>query len=385
MANKFCFGFFYWGRIGVSLVLLFLLEPVSLKGQSLTDPMATSITKKVYASLFEIQHKGVVFGHQDDLAYGVGWKYMDGNSDIKVVTGEYPGLYGWDIANIESNNPNNIDGVPFQKMKQYILDGFHRGGLITISWHAANPLTGRNAWDTTHGTVASILPGGAKHSLFITWLDRVASFLQELKTKEGVSIPVLFRPFHEFTGNWFWWCKNNATPKEFIALWKFTISYLRDQKKLHHLIYVYNTADYKTEKDFLERYPGDEWVDVLSFDRYQFDDPRGTAVFNEVVGSQLKILNKVAIEKNKPAALAETGFEAIPDSTWWTGTLYPLLKRYPLAFVLVWRNHGFMPSTGKMHHYAPYPGHPSAEDFKKLSTLPDIFFEKRLRDLKIYQ
>jgi mannan endo-1,4-beta-mannosidase len=385
MRNKFCFVFFYWGRIGVSLVLLFLLVPAILRAQTMTDTQATELTKKAYASLFRIQQKGVVFGHQDDLAYGVGWKYVDGNSDVQLVTGEYPGLYGWDIANIESNDSRNIDGVPFQKMRQYILDGFNRGGLITISWHAANPLTGGNAWDTTHGTVASILPGGSKHALFITWLDRAAAFLHPLKTKEGIAIPILFRPFHEFTGNWFWWCKNNATPEEFIQLWKFTVSYLRDQKQLHHLIYVYNTADYKTENDFLERYPGDEWVDVLSFDRYQFDGPKGTAVFNEVVGNQLRILNKVATERNKPAALAETGFEAIPDSTWWTGTLYPLLKKYPLAFVLVWRNHGYMPSIGKMHHYAPYPGHPSAEDFKKLSTFPDIFFEKRLRELKIYQ
>ncbi len=385
MSIKFCFGFLYWRRIGVSLVLLFLLAPASLMAQLMTDPQASPLTKKAYASLFAIQQQGIVFGHQDDLAYGVGWKYVDGNSDVKLVTGEYPGLYGWDIANVELKDSKNIDGVPFQKMREYILDGFTRGGLITVSWHAANPLTGGNAWDTTHGTVASILPGGSKHALFITWLDRAAAFLHTLKTKEGIAIPILFRPFHEFTGNWFWWCKNNSTPEQFIQLWKFTVSYLRDQKQLHHLIYVYNTADYKTEKDFLERYPGDEWVDVLSFDRYQFDGPMGTAVFNEVVGNQLKILNKVAVERNKPAALAETGYEAIPDTTWWTGTLYPLLKKYPLAFVLVWRNHGFMQSTGKMHHYAPYPGHSSANDFKKLSTYSDIFFEKRLRELNIYQ
>jgi hypothetical protein len=299
MSNKFCFGFFYWGRIGVSLVLLFLLAPASLWAQSMTDAQATQLTKKAYASLFAIQQQGVVFGHQDDLAYGVGWKYVDGNSDVQLVTGEYPGLYGWDIANIESNDSKNIDGVPFHKMRQYILDGFNRGGLITISWHSANPLTGGNAWDTTHGTVSSVLPGGSKHELFITWLDRAAAFLQTLKTKEGIAIPILFRPFHEFTGNWFWWCKNNSTPEHFIQLWKFTVSYLRDQKQLHHLIYVYNTADYKTEKDFLERYPGDEWVDVLSFDRYQFDGPKGTTLFNEVVGNQLKILNKVAVERNK--------------------------------------------------------------------------------------
>ena len=377
--------FFNWGRIGVSLVLLFLLVPNKHFAQALADPAATTLTKKLYTSLFEIQKKGVVFGHQDDMAYGVGWKYIKGNSDIKLVTGEYPGIYGWDIAHIEIKSPNNIDDVPFANMKQYIQEGFTRGGLITLSWHAKNPLTGGNAWDTTHGTVASILPGGLKHTKYVDWLNQVAGFLCELKTKEGIQIPVLFRPFHEFTGNWFWWCKNTCTPAEFKELWRFTISYLRDVKKIHHLIYVYNTADYKTEEDFLERYPGDEWVDVLSFDRYQFEGTNGTAVFNDVMTKQLTILNKVSEERKKPAAIAETGFEAIPDSNWWTGTLYPLLKKVPLVYVLVWRNHGFMKSTGKMHHYAPYPGHTSSSDFIKLFNFPDIFFEKKIQAQKIYQ
>lgn len=383
--KRICFGFFNWSRIGISLVLLFLIAPSTLFAQSMVDTHATQLTKKVYASLFEIQKKGVVFGHQDDLAYGVGWKYIDGNSDIKLITGEYPGIYGWDIAHIETNSSTNIDQVPFDKMKQYIVEGFHRGGLITISWHAPNPLTGGNAWDTTHGTVTSILPNGQKHQLYLQWLDRAAAFLESLKTTEGKQIPILFRPFHELTGNWFWWCKNTCTPEEFKALWKFTVSYLRDKKQLHHLIYVYNTADFKSQSEFLERYPGDEWVDVLSFDRYQFEGTNGIAVFNKVMNDQLTIMNQVAILKNKPAALAETGYEAIPDPAWWTGTLFPLLRKYPLAFVLVWRNHGFMPSTGKMHHYAPYPGHLSAEDFQKMFSFPELFFERRLRELKIYE
>jgi mannan endo-1,4-beta-mannosidase len=383
--NNFWFRFLNNSRISILLVLLFLVAPVSVFAQIMVDASATPLTKKAYASLFEIQKRGVVFGHQDDLAYGVGWKYIDGNSDIKLITGEYPGIYGWDIAHIEKKSTTNIDKVPFDKIKRYIVEGFDRGGLITISWHAPNPLTGGDAWDTTHGTVASILPNGQKHQQYIQWLDRVTAFLQALKTKEGIQIPILFRPFHELTGNWFWWCKNSCSPDEFKQLWRFTVSYLRDKRQLHHLIYVYNTADFGSSTEFLERYPGDEWVDVLSFDRYQFEGKNGTALFNEVMTNQLTILNQVAIQKNKPVALAETGYEAIPDPTWWTATLYPLLKKYPLAFVLVWRNHGFMPSTGKMHHYAPYPGHLSEADFKKFHSFPEIFFETKIRELKIYE
>lgn len=374
-----------FSRVSFTLILLFFFFSISLSAQKLVDASATPSTNRLYKALFNIQKKGVVFGHQDDMAYGVGWKYVKGQSDIKSVVGEYPGLYGWDIAYIESDSVYNIDGVPFQKMRQFIVEGYNRGGLITVSWHAPNPFTGGSAWDTTKGTVASILPGGAKHQLYINWLNSVSSFLQSLQTKDGQLIPVLFRPFHELTGNWFWWCKNVSTPAEFIQLWQFTVSYLRDIKQLHHLIYVYNTADFNSDKEFLERYPGDEWVDVLSFDRYQFDGPDAAAAFKQVVTNQLSILSLQATLKNKPAAIAETGFEAIPDSFWWTQTLYPLLKKHTLSYVLVWRNHGYMPATNKMHYYAPYPNQRSAIDFKKFSLFPDIFFEKGVRSFNVYQ
>jgi beta-mannanase len=84
-----------------------------------------------------------------------------------------------------------------------------------------------------------------------------------MKDKYGNPIPVLFRPFHELTGNWFWWCKNVCTPDEFKALWRFTVSYLREQKR-----YVYNTAGFANESDFMASYPGDDMVDVVSFDQY---------------------------------------------------------------------------------------------------------------------
>ena len=84
---------------------------------SLSDKKATSETKALYKNLNTLVQKGFLFGHQDDLAYGVKWKYEDGKSDIKDVVGDYPAVYGWDIAGLENDSPNNIDGVPFEKMK----------------------------------------------------------------------------------------------------------------------------------------------------------------------------------------------------------------------------------------------------------------------------
>jgi mannan endo-1,4-beta-mannosidase len=103
------------------------------------------------------------------------------------------------------------------------------------------------------------------------------------------------------------------------------------------------------------------------------------------MNQQLGILTKLASDKQKIAAIAETGYEAIPDTNWWTGTLYPLLKQYPVSHVLVWRNAGFMKSTQKMHYYAPYPGQVSVPDFKLFYTYPKMLFEKQLATKNIYQ
>lgn len=368
-----------------TLLLFLLFACISPAfAQKLSNDKATSITKTLYQNLYQLSKNHILFGHQDDLAYGVGWKYQAGRSDIKDVVSDYPAIYGWDISKIEHQSDKNIDGVPFNKMREFIKAAYQKGAVITISWHFDNPLTGGSSWDTTRNTVKSILPNGEKHQLYKTWLDRAATFLHSLKGSKGEAIPVLFRPFHELTGNWFWWGSHGTTPQEMKAIWQFTTNYLRHTKKLDQLIMVYNTNDFKTEADFLRSYPGDDYVDVLSFDTYQFDLNKKQD-FIDAIKKQSEIVTKLAKEKKKLAAFAETGFENIPDPSWWTETLWPAIKDYPLSYVLVWRNAGYMPATKKMHYYAPYKGQLSAKDFKKFYQNKEVLFEKTLRTKKIYQ
>ena len=361
-----------------------LLGSCALNAQSLSDPKATKETVALYKNLHQLSKKHILFGHQDDLAYGVNWKYVADKSDIKDVVNDYPAVYGWDMGRIELGAAKNIDGVPFEQMRKYIQEGYRKGAVITLSWHFDNPLTGGSSWDTTKNSVAAILPGGAKHQLYISWLDKAAQFMQSLKGSKNEAIPILFRPFHELTGNWFWWGRNTATPTELKQAWRFTIDYLRNKKQLHNLIIVYNTNDFTTEQQFLERYPGDDLVDVVSFDLYQFEQ-KDKQKFINAVRHQSTILTKVAQQKNKLAAFAETGFEAIPDPTWWTETLWPAIKGYPLAYVLVWRNAGYSATMKKMHYYAPYRGQVSDKDFKKFYQNSTILFEKAIGTKKIYQ
>lgn len=351
------------------------------------DKEATKETKALYNNLKTLAQKGFMFGHQDALAYGVNWKYEKGRSDVKDVTGDYPAVYGWDLGGIERDNSSvNLDGVPFKKMKQFIREAYDRGGVITVSWHADSPWgNGKNAWDTTHGTVTSILPGGVNHELFKTWLDKVAGFFSSLKGSKGEAIPVLFRPFHELTGNWFWWCRNTCSEEEFRILWRFVSYYLQKEKGLHNLLYVYNTSgDFKSKEEFLQRYPGDDMVDMLSFDAYQYDDPQKSDWFVKNTNGLLQMVGEAAKERNKLFAFGETGYEAIPYAAWWTNTLLKAIGENKISYVLVWRNHGLASWNNKMHYYAPYKGQVSENDFLQFYQLPQSILEKEAAAEKLY-
>lgn len=345
------------------------------------DKKATKETVNLYHNLKALQKKGFMFGHQDALAYGVGWQYEKGRSDIKDVTGDYPAVYGWELGNLELDHLTNLDSVPFARMKQLIRDGYNRGGVITISWHLNNPLTGKTAWNPAEGTMKSVLPGGEKHELFKIWLNKVASFLNDLKGSKGEFIPVIFRPYHELNGSWFWWGGKNSTAEELQSLWRFTVSYLRDEKKLHHLLYAYNTDRFSTKEDYLDKYPGDEWVDLIGFDIYQRNNTNEQFISD--IDKMLSLLDGMAKEKNKIAALTEFGGN-LKDNNWWTDTFLKGIGSHQIAYVLGWRNAGGKPG-GTFEAYVPYKDHGASENFKKFYSAERTFFQKDVSPMHLYK
>jgi hypothetical protein len=356
------------------------------------DANATSATKTLYNNLFRLQHKGIMFGHQDDIAYGVGWMLYPGRSDIKALVNDYPAVYGFDLGYIERFSPHNIDSVPFNKMAELIKKAYERGGLITLSWHSANPYNGKTTWDVSSGSVASVLPGGSKHELFKQWLHTVALFIKNLKSFNGETIPVLFRPYHECTGGWFWWGKGACTNEEYKSLWRFTITQLKEIERVHNVLYVFNTADFYDQKEWEERYPGNDFVDVVSFDAYQNADIiGGRKDFIRNNRMRLAVLTDFAKSNNKLSAFAETGSENLPDANWYTKALYETIKDFPISYVLVWRNGGLKKSNKGLWQYQPNNSffvptiqHASANDFKTFYSLPNIIFQDKLSMERIY-
>ncbi len=374
-----------------AFLVLFSCKGISQTASSIPVPVdkkATAETIALYKNLFRLKEKGYMFGQQDALAYGVNWKYEEGRSDIKDVTGDHPAVYGWDFGRIENNEAKDLDGVPFDKMREWMKQVYDRGGVNTVSWHVNNPLSGKDAWDNPSGTVASVLPGGSQHEKYKGWMDNAAEFLLTLKGSDGKAIPILYRPYHEFTGDWFWWCKNTTTPEQFKELWKFTVTYFQG-KGVHNLIYVYNTsnANVATEADFMEYYPGDEWVDMVSFDIYQGGEGEKRYKFLKETRNIVAIMEKVAREHNKLCAIAETGYEAVPDAKWWTGTLAEAIGDHKISYVLVWRNHGWNEwmKPPRMHYYGPYKGDVSEKDFTEFYNKKNTLFQSDVTKEKLYR
>ena len=113
------------------------------------------------------------------------------------------------------------------------------------------------------------MPGGELHEKYKSILQRVGEYARNLTGVYGENIPVIFRPFHEYDGSWFWWGANHCTPDEFKELYRFTVTYLRDTLQVHNFIYAFSPdCKFKTLEEFLVRYPGDEYVDLIGMDNY---------------------------------------------------------------------------------------------------------------------
>lgn len=335
---------------------------------SMVDPKATERTKALYANLWLIQQHGVMFGHHDYPSYGIGWKGDPGRSDVKDITGDHPAVYSLDMHNI---TPKKIE---------LIKRTYHEGGVSMLVWHQDNPLTegpgqqypAGTAWDNTKCVDQILTEGSALNIKYKERLDKVADALLAMKDDDGEPIPVIFRPLHEHTQAWNWWGSKATTDQEFISFWRFIVSYLRDTRGCHNVIYaispqmdaVYDDA----EGRILFRWPGDQWVDLIGIDCYH---GRNYKAFEANVNA----LEHVAIMKNKPVGVTETGLENHHHADYWTHDVLPYLRGKRISMVTAWRN------DNPRHAYGPYPSDTTAEDFELFYEDDYTIFQQDLPDM----
>ncbi|MCU4157286.1 beta-mannosidase [Carboxylicivirga sp. A043] len=360
-------------RISLFILSLFFLIACQPAHQKELSPQ-----EELLHTLKAVKTKAVLFGHQDTYAYGYYWNNVEGNSDVKRVTGDYPAVFGWELGGIEKGVKANLDTVYFDDIRRYAVTAYQQGGINTISWHPFAVIDRVDSWNTETRVVEKIIPGGEYHEAFKKDMDVLAGYLNSIVTPEGVKVPFIFRPWHEMDGTWFWWGVNSCTAEDFKALFRFTVDYLRNEKGVDQMLVAYSPdRNFNTIEEYLTWYPGDEYVDVVGMDNYY--DLYTDGLLDEAI-RKLHIVIDYANKTDKVSALTETGYENIPDSTWYMSKLGVVLADPKVAsnisYTLVWRNDPLK------HFFFPYPEHASAIYAKEMLARENVWL---LNDLTEYK
>ncbi|GAA0290608.1 mannan endo-1,4-beta-mannosidase [Gracilibacillus halotolerans] len=326
----------------------------------LADSQASNYTKALFSYLQSTSGQHILFGHQHATDEGLTLtndppRVASEQSEVLNAVGDYPAIFGWDTLSIdgfekpgiEGDVPQSIDNLAASMKKAHEL-----GGVIVLSMHPMNFATGGDFYDTSGETVTHILPGGKHHNDFTAWLDNIATLAHKVKDENGESIPIIFRPFHEQTGAWFWWGAHQTTPEQYKALFRFTVEYLRDTKDVHNFLYVFSpgAGPAGDVERYLETYPGDEYVDILGIDNYDSPDNAGSDEWINGLVTDLAMLVDLADERGKIPALTEFGYSASGMSETdvtldWFTRVFGAIKDHPkarnIAYMQTWANFGW--------------------------------------------
>jgi mannan endo-1,4-beta-mannosidase len=288
--------------LSILILILFFYVPFT-KGQDTEikpiTPNPSAETVQLLEYIYNISGKQIMAGQH--------CAPLVGSTRLPVVhrlTNKYPAVFGQDFG---FSYPGYWDGINY---RQNIVDEAIRrhaeGFIITLMWHAVpptedEPVTFR---ESIQGELTDqewndlITPGTLIHERWKSQVDVIAWFLKQLRY---AGVPVLWRPYHEMNGGWFWW---GQKPGEngYKKLWRMLYDRLVNFHGLNNLIWVFNTNEFKNGVDPHETYyPGDDVVDILATDVY-------TEGFNQENYDLM-----VALAGNKPIALGEVGRVPSPE------------------------------------------------------------------------
>ncbi|MFC2504485.1 MAG: glycosyl hydrolase, partial [Cardiobacterium sp.] len=325
-------------------------------------------------------HQQILFGQQhatdesargDSASDGYGRK-----SDVAAMTGKYPAVFGFD----SDENPTDPAQTPEENGKalaRAFIEADSLGATVTLSSHLKNPVSGGTAFDTTKVDVQRLISGDLQGKLH-DWLDTVATAANNAVRADGSKIPVIFRPLHENTGDWFWWGKGHMSADDYKTLWQHIHQYL-DSKGADNLLYAYspNGSLGGDSAKYLEAYPGDKYVDVFGYDAYQSEPQarQSDAEWRTQTVRDLEMVTKLAGEHGKVAAFTEFGLnnerviqQSGNENPEFFSELLDAMKAgngaMNLAYMMTWANWG-VDEDGKFQSYTPWPGHEMEADFKK--------------------
>ena len=388
---------------------------------SLVDANADETTVATYQYLKAVgQSKGTIYGHMEDTVLKAGNSQLS-NSDTKDITGSISGIVGLDCGNL-------FDGFADKYNKQYggtipsTIEGnikaaalisneaIKEGAIMTLSAHMPNFVfaTEKNtdsnksydkydflkadSYNLDGDCMNQILPGGKYHDQFNAYLDMVAEYASQV---DGT---ILFRPFHENTGSWFWWGKAFCEPETYKSVFKYTVEYLRDKKDIHNLIYVYGPGSEAANlSEYEERYPGDGYVDMVGFDTYDSNpttDEEGYK-FQQNFENTVKLTNEFATKHNKLFAVTETGITSDKGGLpltgnkrleWFQEMLDIVTKEeYNCSYFMIWTNYSdssfYTPFIHSVLQDGSKKGHEMTNEFIKFYNDKKSIFASDQKDI----
>ena len=256
------------------------------------NPDASDGAKQTLNFLYDIKGKYILSGQQN---YN-----SDRNTfsdSAKSITGKYPAVWGCDFMNWGDKDLGpQIVAEAIKKSKE--------GYLITLMWHEGRP-TDDPPYDFERNVKVKmpdsawtqlVTPGTPLNNKWLAQVDVIAGYLEQLR---DAGVTVLWRPYHEMNGVWFWW-GNRKGPDGIAKLWKMMYDRFTNYHHLNNLLWVWGAnglrdIPFDEAYDYADYYPGPQYVDILGADVYHFDY------------EQKDYNSLLALANGKPIALTETG------------------------------------------------------------------------------
>jgi len=257
-------------------------------------PEASPEAISLLTYLYEISGTKTLTGQHDQPIFGSAYYQR-----VYEVTGQHPAVKGMDLGFSERNT---LDGINYrQRIVDEAIEYHREGSVITIMWHAVPPHKDEPVKfrEDIQGPFTDeqwqelLTPGSMLNERWKSQVDVIAFFLKQLR---DARVPVIWRPYHEMNGKWFWW-GHRAGENGYKALYIMLYDRLVNYHKLNNLLWVFNANEVNHDAilPYKDVYPGDDYVDILAVDVY-----RNNFSINDYNGI-------LELAGDKPIALGEVG------------------------------------------------------------------------------
>lgn len=341
------------------------------------DPNASLETKNLYNNIASIALSNkFIFGQEFPLTFQL--NTLDSNlntSDCKDVVGDHPGVYGID--------PHYMLYKSSSQRQIHINEAKHayaNGSVVTFDFHqqskSDNKIYYNDISTVTDKSLMYDIVNNRNDSRiwFYNELDKVIDIINN-----DLGFPVVFRPFHEMNGNWFWWGtkSTNHSPQLYIDFYRLTVNYIKSKSNL--VLFGWTPVD-KINSSY---YPGDNYVDIVGIDAY---DMGYSTLKNNLID-----LSKFATNHNKVAILAEVGKGNYVnnDPTFWTSTVLKAIQdggsEIRIAWVLAWFNAPWKSSQSDLFIPNSNSSNQVKDDFKNFYNSSTTLFQNEVKVLQVYK